>query len=400
MIFYLSLAFVFWLFVLVTEYRKDLYPLLAGIVILAFVGLAGLRWETGYDWIAYEQAVAAAPTLLRLSFFHLPDALKPMEPLFVILLSTIKTFGGTIQTLYFIVALFNGITFYVFVRYCRANVIFSFAIYFCWVYLLVQMGIARQSIALSFIMLALIRFDKSTYFSTLVLFLIGVCFQYSSVMLAPIFLTFGYKKIIEFKIPILLGLAAFFFSGFGLFDALGKITEHIHFSFIAKKLQDYQSIGPAPKSLGATVYFLVNIFTFFYFSKIVDVNSRLEKSLMLSLLLMIIVEAVFWQFPLLWNRTQYFVVVAQGILLYKTWETIGPLHKTIQIAVVFALSIAALIKPLLNESARPYLPYQSSMRFIYTTDSGDGRKRLEDYNVMIDKKVCPKSRCHPAIRYQ
>ncbi|SDX86599.1 EpsG family protein [Collimonas sp. OK242] len=297
------------------------------------------------------------------------------------------------QALYLIVALFNGIAFYIFVRHCRASVIFVFAIYFCWVYLLAQMALIRQSIALSFLMLSLIRLDKSKHSSALALFFIAIGFQSSVLMFLPIFLTKVYKKIIAFEIPILLALVAFYLSGISVFDMLGFAAEHAHFRFVAEKFQHYFSLGPSPKSIGTTIYLLINIFSFLYFSKIANISSRLEKSLMLSILLTIILEAVFWQFPVLWVRAHYFVVIAQAILLYKTWETIRPLHRAVQLAAIFALSIVALVKPLLNEAALPYFPYQSNMRFIYTNDQGDGRKRLEDYNLMASERECALVKC-------
>ena len=301
------------------------------------------------------------------------------------------------QALYLIVALFNGITFYIFVRHCKASVIFAFAVYFCWAYLLAQMALIRQSIALSFLMLSLIRFDKSKHSSALALFFMAIGFQYSVLMFAPVFLTKAYKRIITFEIPILLALAAFYLSGISLFDMLGYVAEHAHFRFMAEKFQRYSSLGPSPKSVGTTIYLLINIFSFLYFSKFANISSRLEKSLMLSILVTIILEAVFWQFSLLWFRAHYFVVIAQGILLYKTWETIRPLHRAVQLAVVFVLSIVALVKPLLDESARPYFPYQSNIRFVFTNDPGDGRKRLEDYNLMASERECAITKCSPVI---
>jgi EpsG family len=397
LIFYLSLALIFWAFVLIGEYRKDLNQLLIVIVTVAFVILAGCRWETGYDWIAYEQAVAAAPSLLSLSFTHLPEALRPMEPLFVILLSVIKTFGGTIQALYLIVALFNAAAFYIFVRYFRVSVVFVFAIYFCWVYLLAQMAIIRQSIALSFLMLSLIRFNKAKHSSALALFLVAIGFQYSVLMFAPIFVIKAYKKIIAFKFPILLALLVFYLSGISLFDILRVIVENMHFRFVADKFQHYYNAGFSPRTLGAGIYLLINIFTFWYLSKFANISSRLEKALMLSILLTIVLETIFWQFSLLWERAHYFVVIAQGILLYKTWETINPLHRAAQFSVIFALSIVALIKPLLSETALPYIPYQSNIRFIYTNEAGDGRKRLENYNLKVSEKECVIVKCRPVM---
>jgi hypothetical protein len=384
LIFYLSFGLIFWIFALVSVGLNYQHKILVAAAIIAFVMLAGFRLETGYDWMAYEQALTDVPPFSDLSFADLfsgglPDTVRLMEPLFIVLLSMIKEYGGTIQTLYFIVALFNGLAFYAFVRHCRANVILAFAIYFCWLYLPVQMGVMRQSIALSFMMLSLIRFDKSKYVSALALFLLGTCFQYSLVIFIPTFFTGAYRKLMQLRLPIVLILMTFYFLGFSLFDMLGVIAEAFGPNFISEKIKIYLQIGTAPKSAGATVYFLLNVIAFLYLSKVVDATSRVEKSLVLVMLLMIATQAAFWQFPLLWNRVQYFVVIAQSILLFKAWKTVEPSHVPAQLLLVLLLSIAALLKPLLSESASPYLPYQSSLRSIYTNDPGDGRERTADF---------------------
>ncbi|WP_156117441.1 EpsG family protein [Collimonas arenae] len=381
------MALIFWAMALSGVSKTKENKMLALIAVAAFVALAGFRLETGYDWIAYESALNDAPSLFDFSITDLPASINQMEPLFILLLSIIKEFGGSIQELYFVVALFNGIVFYKFIRHCRASVILAFSIYFCWSYLIGQMGIMRQSIALSFLMLSLIRFDKSKYPSTVLLLLAGVGFQYSVLMFIPIFCTFTYKKIIRYRMPIMAALLVLYFADFSLFGMIGTAANAIGLSLIVSKLQFYLNIGTFPKSIGAIAYLLLNVFSFLYFAKTIDVQSKVEKALMLSLLLMIFVEALFWQFPLLWNRVQYFVIIAQAILLYKTWGTIKINHRAIQLVATFALSIAALVKMLNNDAAEPYIPYQSVIESIYSTDIGDGRERTERYNYSMEQEL-------------
>jgi len=358
---------------------------MALLAMVIFVAIAGLRLDTGYDWIAYEAALEEAPPLINLSFGDLPPLIGNMEPLFVILLCAIKEFGGSIQILFFVLALFNGLVFYCFVRYCKGCVILAFAVYFCWAYLSAQMGIIRQSIAISFLMLSLIQFDKSKYSAAAVLLLITAGFQYTVLMFAPIFLTRFYRQIIAVRLPLIILMLGFYFLGYNLFDALTKILGIIGPSFIESRVTYYANLGASPKSIGSMAYLILNAFTFLYFSKITNPQSTIEKSLMLSILMMISIQALFWQFPLLWNRAQFFAVIAQSILLYKTWPAISRSHKVVQLFVVFILSIAALIKPLMGDGAQPYLPYQSILRFLYSDDPGDGRKRLEYYNYQVER---------------
>lgn len=383
LIFYLSLAVIFWAFAFPRVNPNSQNRGLIFAVIIAFILLAGLRLETGFDWKAYEQALTDAPLFAELLLSELPSSVKMMEPLFVLLISVIKECGGTIQVLYFTTALFNGIVFYVFVRHCRANIFLAFAIYFCWVYFPVQMGVVRQSIALSFMMLSLIHFDKSKYVSSLVLFLVGVFFQYSLLIFIPIFFTFIYRKILRYTNWILITLVVLYFFSTSPFDGLAIISQNIGFSFVAEKMQVYVELGAAPKSTGAAVYFLLNIFVFLYFKRTAKIASRLEKSLMLSILLMIAMQSAFWQFPLLWNRVQYFVVIAQSILLCRTWANVSAAHRTNQFLTVFVLSAAILIKFLNSDSAMTFVPYQS----VLTDNKGDGQARTEEYYEIFEESI-------------
>jgi EpsG family len=380
--FYISMALLFWAFVPIAVSSTKEHKGLAICSVVFFIAIAGLRLETGYDWIAYESALNDAPSIFNFTLSGLPPTIGQMEPLFIVLLSIIKTLGASIQFLYFVVALFNGIVFYIFVRYCRASVIVAFATYFCWAYLLAQMGIIRQSIAISFLMLSLIRFDKSKYWSTFCLFVIALLFQNSILMFTPIFLVKKYKKLIKYRTPLMLGLLLFYFLDLDVLHIFGLLTGPISvdslgvLGTVAGKIQFYLEAGESPKSIGATAYLILNSFSFIYFMRIHHPQSPIEKSLMISLFMMIAMQAMFWQFPLLWSRGQYFVVTAQAILLYKTWPSISKQHRQIQVILVFALSIAALIKPLLNDTAIPYMPYMS----ILTDEPGNGRNRLEQYN--------------------
>ena len=55
MIFYFAVALILWLFTLLDIQNGILRPLLRVCAFFLLVGVAGLRFDTGYDWMVYEQ---------------------------------------------------------------------------------------------------------------------------------------------------------------------------------------------------------------------------------------------------------------------------------------------------------------------------------------------------------
>ena len=74
---------------------------------MAMVG--GLRYETGYDWLAYEIYFSQVNT--EISFVSgIQESV--FEPLYFIFSYFVKSFGGSIQTLFLLSAIFCSFALY------------------------------------------------------------------------------------------------------------------------------------------------------------------------------------------------------------------------------------------------------------------------------------------------
>ena len=80
--------------------------ILTGIAALILIAVAGLRYETGGDWPNYQSLFTYTPTLRHFDFFH-NEMHRYCEIGFCVLCSLIKTLGGNIQTLFFVVCAIN-----------------------------------------------------------------------------------------------------------------------------------------------------------------------------------------------------------------------------------------------------------------------------------------------------
>ena len=70
--------------------------ILSGLAAIMLIGIAGLRYETGGDWDAYTDI-----------FANLESIDSGIEEGFMFLCQSIKSMGGTVQHLFFVVTLIN-----------------------------------------------------------------------------------------------------------------------------------------------------------------------------------------------------------------------------------------------------------------------------------------------------
>ena len=80
---------------------------LSALSALLLIGIAGLRYETGGDWDVYAQLFDKFPSFSRLIGRPVELLEQQTEEGFVLLCAFVKSMGGTIQHLFFVVTFIN-----------------------------------------------------------------------------------------------------------------------------------------------------------------------------------------------------------------------------------------------------------------------------------------------------
>ncbi|CAJ0896269.1 hypothetical protein R1479_04032 [Ralstonia mannitolilytica] len=388
MLFYAILFVAFWALSLPSLRAKRESAGVVLLLSLVFVLVAGLRYETGYDWPVYHAAFDQTPDLFALLSGAETDGPEAslMEPLFLGLMSLVKTLGGNVQALFFVVALFNTIVLVRFLERAGARVALCMAIYFSWLYLSVQMAVVRQSIAVSFLMLAVLAFDQRRPLKALALMVAGSLFQFSLVMFAPIFALGLWRK--AFSITSMIGrnkvrpvwiailvAGCVLIGGVDTFWVLGEAAKFVSLPFIAEKLEVYMRFGPAEVSMTAIAYFAFNTAILAVLMRTYRPESRLDTMLLATIVMMILAEGFLPNLPVIWNRFQYFGVVAQMVLLSRRLMALPAQRRLVEGAMVLGLSAVVFFRAVLSPSFLPYAPYQSYVEYVMTGDSGTGEDR-------------------------
>ena len=298
MIFYFAVALILWLFTLLDIQNGILRPLLRVCAFFLLVGVAGLRFDTGYDWMVYEQVFFAIDNgeniASIINAFH-------MEPAFIGLCQIIGYLGGGLQCLFFIVAVFNIYAISKYLSLTKGAFLLGVSIYFCWIYLPVQMGVIRQSIGCSLVFLSIYLFNVKENTKAFFLLVLACAFQISILMFLLLFIPVisNLFKRLECFIILLSILAMIFKFDVSLF-LLSTIAK-VGFGFISEKVVGYSSGLQKNLSLTAQLYFVFNLFMYVIFRLNIALRHKVSVFEFNIMLLLLLLEGLLWAFPLACN---------------------------------------------------------------------------------------------------
>lgn len=342
-----------------------------GAALILFIAVAGLRFETGYDWMLYEDyfhAIGGHHCYRGPSF----------EPLYWIVNAPFAVLTSQVWVLFLLVAGLNGAAFWYFGRVFGVGFALPAALYFCWIYLPLQMGVVRQSLAVSAFMIALAALEQQRRKRAAGGAIISVGFQFSAMLYWPALFPLLLQRLWRYTPWIVGVLALALFVLPSPARSLFALLEQANIPFLSEKLHLYNEQSFSPLSKGALAYLLLNagfILGLWWHRR--SGLSRSEALLLMPLAIMLVLQTLMSDLPILWNRLQYLVIPCQAVLIARLlYGTDLPGRRWGIMIMLAIVSIAALAYSLNKSMMRPYYPYNS---IIYAPDSTGYRRTLEYY---------------------
>lgn len=193
--FYLIFFGILWILARMNLQRHDskskvVFSCISGAIL---VGIAGLRYETGGDWDTYALIFADIPPLSRL--FASPAELfhQPVEEGFTLLCALVKTCGGTLQGLFFIVTAINisliAIASNKYTKYPAVALLGYYAI----LYFQLEMIYIRQATAVALCYFALQYIPSRKLWKYLLLILLACLFHRVAALMLPLYFALDRK---------------------------------------------------------------------------------------------------------------------------------------------------------------------------------------------------------------
>lgn len=357
------------------------YSVIFDIICLAvFVVFAGQRFETGNDWFVYRNHYSDMQQigLLGLSY----GGILVFEPFYVF---TAWFFGLFLdfQNFLLVVALFNGLVLYRFSRFLRGSFPGVVAIYYSWLYLATQMATIRYSLAISFLMLALIAYLDAKRWRAYLLAVVGCGFHLFSLVFLPLFFLIG-KKFDFYRVLLLSVVVGFFW--YVLFRALGDgWGEGLPF---LEKVSFYLREGVVGRvSFGIVVYLLINVF-FLIWVVFAFGDGPWTRLVKWCVFYLVFFQIFLWMLPVFWNRVQVLALTVQACVVS---QYISSGRRVVLFCLASLMSLFVIFRSLSAPAFVSYVPYQSYWADYLLSDDfrGDGEERyfeaLEEQQLMHGK---------------
>lgn len=362
--------------------------LLVSIVILTVV--AGLRYETGVDWITYTIMFDQTPSIGTSNFFHILGSLNFG---FSILLSLVKTLGGGIQTVFLIVAIISFTFLYKALKIYTPYRNTSLLLYFCLFFFVLDMSGIRQAVALNIFFYSIQYIENRNFKKYMLYTLLAFSFHWTSFLFLPIYFVFNRRFstkacVIFFVICILFAFFQIRWVVFLLSVIPNIFGDEFHFKIL---FYTQNSVFATPKIFGFggiaifcififlciyrkklenqypyhNIYFnlfLFQIFIYFALFEFGDISARLRLYTFLSMI--IVLPYFFYLFKGIGNKIIFFfLVVSYGFLFARPYL-------------------------LTTEQAIAYTPYQNYIvHKVILNKKSDGRERVKMHEEFFMKKM-------------
>jgi len=356
--------------------KRRLWGVIALLIVLAF---GTLRFETGFDWVAYAEEFKDIPSIVAAIEDGIQEPHIPMETLFIWLNVVIKTFTEDVTVLFAVAALFGIVSIHEVTGKISRSQCLMWLVYFCLTFLPAQMSSIRAAITASLVLIGLALAAREKPGRGLALILTANGFHtFSAAFLVLPLLRKTSPSIRWLLVPLLtLGFICLLV-GVQAADRLIDLTSPFLPGFASEKLALFYQGVNAPLSK-ATLVLIAGHLTMLYLL-CTDRNATHDPFIVIGIWLtfMILMAHLFLSgLPAIWNRIMYVSLPWEIACLGRIdiFVRAGVAMKRTIILGIGSMSVVGLVYFLLSPASLPFVPYQSIIEVWLTGNYGDGPQR-------------------------
>ena len=382
MFYLICFVIVFMLAVLNVQMHDKLSSqIFSGLSALILIGIAGLRYETGGDWDTYTELFLDFPSFSRLIGRPAEFAKIPVEEGFTLLCAFVKSCGGTVQHLFFVVTTINILLIACALpKYTKYPVV-ALLCYYGILYFQLEMIYIRQAtaVALCFFALQYIRPKKIVPYMLIIL--LACTFHRVAVLMIPLYF------FLDKQLPIWLYITVV---GIGAVVMLAGVPwiKNIFFTVAgwlgtnyADKAEYYSENALFAVNRGLSVGFLLNLAIFIVLMCFKRKIDELPNGTIMLNMFAISLVLYYYCFELVEvsNRVRMFFLIGLIALLPMVLEVLPLFWERMAGLVVIALYCFSFSRGIFLEypQAAAYNPYQNYIEYKIHPRPSTGKQRLE-----------------------
>lgn len=364
--------------------------ILSGLAALMLIGIAGLRYETGGDWDAYTEIFAALPSFSRLVGHPTELVHMGIEEGFVLLCAFVKSLGGTIQHIFFIVTFIN-ITLITSAlnKYTKYPVV-ALLCYYGILYFNLEMIYIRQATAVALCFFALQYLRSHKIWKYMLIIVLACTFHRVAALMIPLYF-FLDRQLPEWIYLTVIGLGAvLMLAGIPWIQTIFLTVAGWLGESYANKAEMYTENALFAVNRGLSIGFILNlamIIVVMFFKKKLDALPY--GTIMLNMFALSLV-LYYYCFELVEvsNRVRLFFYIGIIALLPMVLEVLPLFLERLAGLIVVTLYCFSFSRGIFLEApqAAAYNPYQNYIEYKINPRPSTGKQRLEQSKEAFQKE--------------
>lgn len=380
---YLLVGMTLTVFAMLSLFSKE-STVRASTLLIVLIVFTGLRYQIGYDWVAYEKLFQAVPPSLSLQYYNNDRTILAVEPLYYLLNVLVKMVGGTTEFLFFIISLFNILV----IDWAAKSIHPSsrplvWMVYFFIALVAVQFNIIRQALASSFVLIALVSAMNGRTVSKYVWLAVATGFHASTVIFLPAIIFARVRISGTVVVGVLIVSLVLFFSGAIIVGGIGSFLAAFAPSFVGAKASAYANgfesgVGLYGVTPAVAILIILHLGLLYVFCFEPDRTFVINVAIALTLLL-IFGHLAISQVPSVWNRIMAVALIWQVAALSGTafFRKLGLERQFLGIVLTGLGGMGMMAYQLARPESLAFVPYHSLIQVWAFDDYGDGRARSE-----------------------
>lgn len=364
--------------------------MLGGIAALLLIGIAGLRYETGGDWDVYAMLFDSFPSFSRLVGRPAEFAQLEVEEGFALLCALVKSLGGTVQHLFFVVTAVNIMLIVCALpKYTKYPVV-ALLCYYGILYFQLEMIYIRQATAVALCFFALQYIGPRKIIRYMAVILLACTFHRVAVLMIPLYFFLDRKLPVWLYLTVIGAGAALMAAGVPWIQKIFLTVASLLGENYEQKAELYTENALFAVNRGISIGFVLNlailIVVMFFKRKIDELPNG---TIMLNMFaLSLILYYYCFELVEVSNRVRLFFNI--GIIaLLPMVLTVMPLFLErlagLLIISMYCFSFSRFIF-LEQPQAAAYNPYQNYIEYKIHPRPSSGKQRLEQSKQFFQKE--------------
>lgn len=355
--------------------------ILTGLAAIMLICIAGLRYETGGDWDTYTMLFKHFPTFSQLIGRPAVFADVPVEEGFVLLSAFIKSLGGTVQHLFFVVTTINILLITSALHKYTKYPVMALLCYYCILYFQLEMIYIRQATAVALCFFALQYIEPRRIVPYLVFILLACTFHRVAALMIPLYFIM-HRRIPSWVYLTAVGVGAvLMLAGIPWIQTIFLTVAGWFGENYANKAETYTENAMFAVNRGLSIGFVLNLamlVVLMFFKKQID--ERPHGTVMLNMFAASLL-LYYYCFELVEvsNRVRLFFLIGIIALLPMVLEALPLFIERLAGLIIIALYCFSFSRGIFLEvpQAAAYNPYQNYIEYKIHPRPSTGKQRLE-----------------------